>query len=102
MACWKSLSEKIAETDRKLNELKLNLKEFEDFLDLTRENQEEIKNFAENSKNYDRETWESLKQDEKEVEERILFEFENIQNPKKTQEVLSERGKVQPHWLFVK
>ncbi len=106
MAYSKTIIEKISMTERKLSELNLQLKRFEDLykdlLDLFETNKEDLRCFVENPKNYDSETWDLLKQEEKEIEERIHFEFENVSDPNKTTEIMAERGKVQQHWLFVR
>jgi hypothetical protein len=48
------------------------------------------------------EEWEALQQHKKEIDENLSAKMKNIRDPVKQQKKFSERGQIQPHWLFVR
>ncbi len=100
------LQEKINKTDRKLVELNLHIQQlnsdYQEYLNEIALNPEELKEFVENSDNFSPDLWTQLHNEKKEMEERLNKELNNVNDAKKTQDAMSERGKVQPHWVFMR
>lgn len=61
----------------------------------------QLTTFIENPNNFSQENWETLLQQRKALDEKLLRELLNVSNPKKTQAAFKQR-QVQPHWLFVR
>jgi hypothetical protein len=61
----------------------------------------QLTTFIENPNNFSQENWDTLMQQRKALDEKLLRELLNVSNPKKTQAAFKERH-VQPHWLFVR
>ena len=57
--------------------------------------------FIENKDNFSNDNWNTLLEQRKALDEKLLRELLNVSNPKKTQEAY-KKMQVQPHWLFVK
>lgn len=106
MVIEEKLEEKIHRTERKLMELSLHIQhlhhEYQEILNEFALTPEQIKEFAENSENFPPPLWEQLQQEKKEMDEKLEQELNNVQDTSKTQKTISERGKVQQHWLFVR
>lgn len=61
----------------------------------------QLTTFIEDQTNFSQENWETLMQQRKALDEKLLRELLNVSNPKKTQAAFKQR-QVQPHWLFVR
>lgn len=106
MVIEQKLEEKIHRTERRLLELSLHLQRLNqehqkllEELDLT---PEQLKDFVENPENFPPPIWEQLQKEKKEWDEKLDLELKNVRNANKTKSVLSERGTIQQHWLFVR
>lgn len=62
---------------------------------------DQLTTYLENKDNFSEENWNSLLEQRKALDEKLLRELLNISNPKKTQESFKKMN-VQPHWLFVR
>ena len=51
--------------------------------------------------NFSEDEWETVNNEKKKLNEKLLRELLNISNPKKTQAAYQSRN-IQPHWLFVR
>lgn len=62
---------------------------------------EQLTAYIGNKDNFSEENWQTLLDQRKALDEKLLRELLNISNPKKTQEKRKQMN-VQPHWLFVR
>ena len=62
---------------------------------------EQLTTYIENKDNFSEENWQTLLDQRKALDEKLLREMLNISNPKKTQETRKQLN-VQQHWLFVR
>lgn len=62
---------------------------------------EQISAFVGNKEHFTEENWETLLEQNHKLEEKLKRELDNIRNPKKVKNSLSDM-RVQPHWLFVR
>lgn len=106
MVTEEKLETKIHRTERKLVELSVHIqrlnREYQEIIDELALAPDELKNFAENPENFDPPIWEQLQQEKKQMDERLDLELNNVQDANKTKHTISERGKVQQHWLHVR
>jgi len=106
MAIEEKLEDKIHRTERKLKELFLHLqrldREYQTLLKELDTTPEQLQAFAENPDNFSPALWEELQNAKKELEEKLKLKLDNVCDANKTKKTLSEKGKVQKHWLFVR
>lgn len=57
--------------------------------------------FLENQNNFSGENWQTITEQRKALDEKLLRELMNISNPKKTQKTFKQRH-VQSHWIYVR
>lgn len=62
---------------------------------------EQLTAFVENKDNFSEENWNTLLEQRKALDEKLLRELQNVSNPQKTKKTLKTMN-VQPHWLFVR
>jgi hypothetical protein len=62
---------------------------------------QQLTTFIENQANFSEKDWQTLTDQRKALDEKLLRELLNISNPKQTQKAFKQRN-VQPHWLFVR
>jgi len=62
---------------------------------------EQLTAYIGNKDNFSEDNWQTLLDQRKALDEKLLRELLNISNPKKTQEKRKQMN-VQPHWLFVR
>ena len=106
MVINEKLEEKIHKTERKLIELSIHIqrldREYQQLLDELALTPEQIKEFAENPKNFSPPIWEQLQNEKKLAEEKLNLALNNVRDANNTKKTFSEKGKVQQHWLFVR
>ena len=57
--------------------------------------------YIENEKNFTTDNWNTLQDQQKQLNEKLLRDLLNIRNPKKAKESFKQMH-VQPHWLYVR
>lgn len=62
---------------------------------------DQLTTFIEKKENFSEENWNTLLEQRKALDEKLLRELLNVTNPKKTKEAY-KKMLVQPHWLFVR
>lgn len=62
---------------------------------------EQLTTFVENKDNFSEDNWNTLLEQRKVLDEKLLRELQNVSNPQKTKKTLQTMN-VQPHWLFVR
>jgi len=106
MVINEKLEEKIHKTERKLIELSIHIqrldREYKQLLEELALTPEQIKEFAENPENFSPPIWEQLQKEKKLSEEKLNLALNNVRDANNTNKILSEKGKVQQHWLFVR
>ena len=106
MTLKKALEEKIQHTQVKMQELSVGMEKLEeDYQELLKElglTPEELQNYAENPHNYSPPIWEKLQNEKKMLDEKLDLALNNIRDPLKAQEALSERATIQNHWIYVR
>jgi chromosome segregation ATPase len=106
MAIEEKLEDKIHRTERKLLELSLHAQrlnlEYQQLLGEWALTSEQLKEFTENPVNFSSAIWDQLQKEKKELEEKLNLQLNNVRNANKTQDILSEQGRIQQHWLFVR
>lgn len=99
------LEKKIEKNNQSINELAIRIETLNRHADeLFNElsvTGEQISTFIENKDHFTEENWNTLIEQRKALEEKLLRELANIRNPQKIKKTLSEL-RVQPHWLFVR
>jgi hypothetical protein len=106
MPLKKALEEKIQHTQLKMQELSVGMEKLEeDYQELLKElglTSEELQNYAENPDNYSPPIWEQLQNEKKMLDEMLNMSLNNIRDPLKAQEALSERATIKNHWIYVR
>lgn len=106
MAFDEKLESKIKQTDRELLKLLLRMqrlnREHEELLDELAMTSDQAVNFVDNPDNFSPAIKQELLDEKKKLEERLNLQLSNVRNANKTKNVMSERGQVQQHWLFVR
>lgn len=106
MVIEEKLGEKIHKTEKKLRELSLHIQrlngEYQQCLEELNSTPEQLKNFAEDPDNFSESIWKQLQEEKKELDENLEKELNNVVDANKTKKTLSEKSKVQPHWLFIR
>ena len=62
---------------------------------------EQLTTFIENKDNFSEENWDTMQEQRKVLDEKLLRELLNVSNPKKTRDAFKNMH-AQPHWLFVR
>jgi hypothetical protein len=62
---------------------------------------EQLTTFIENKDNFSEENWNTMQEQRKALDEKLLRELVNVSNPKKTRDAFKNLN-AQPHWLFVR
>jgi|GEM_PF-2794124 len=100
------LQENIHITERKLTELSIQVqrldRDYESLLKQWGLTPEEVKEFVEEAAHFSPSVWEDLQNEKKQMDEKLNLELSNVLNGNKIKQVLSEKGKIQQHWLFVR
>lgn len=98
--------EKIRQSDRKLLELLLQIERLDhNYKSLLKElnfTRESLKEYVENPDNFSPSLLEYLKNEKKQLDDKLNSELNHVPDVNKTQQTLSEKGQVQQHWLFVR
>jgi uncharacterized membrane-anchored protein YhcB (DUF1043 family) len=106
MSIKEKLEEKIQKTERKLNEVAISLKrldrEYQQLLEELALTPEQLSGYVENPDNFSPPIWEYLQNEKKKLDEKLNLELSHVSDPLKTKKTFSERGNIQPHWLFVR
>ena len=106
MKIKEKLEEKIYKTERHLNELSIQIERFrQEHQELMHElglTTEELEEFAESRENFPEFLGEDLQREKKQINERLDLAFNQLNNMNKTQSTISEKGKIQQHWMFVR
>lgn len=89
---------KIADADVQIENLDQNVTRFLNELPLTIE---QLNTFLANQENFTAEEWQSLQNMQKQLDQKLQLELENIRNPIKAKKNYSDRN-VQRHWLYVR
>jgi hypothetical protein len=100
-----NIEKKIQETDKKLKEFSITLKqldlEYQQVLEELALTPEQLQEFV-SPDQFSPIVWEMLQEEQKEWDERLNLELNNIRDPLNTQKAIEEKGHVQQHWLFVR
>lgn len=106
MPLKKALEEKIQHTQLKMQELSVGMEKLEeDYQELLKElglTSEELQNYAENPDNYSPPIWEQLQNEKKMLDEKLNLALNNVRDPLKVKQALSECGTIQNHWIHVR
>jgi hypothetical protein len=106
MSLERKIEQNIQETQIKINKADIMLEQLEhDFSQLMQElnlTVEDAHQYIANPSNFTPEIWEELQNQKKQLDEKLQLELKNIKNPLKIKKSFSERGTIQPHWLFVR
>lgn len=62
---------------------------------------EQLTAFISNKEAFSEENWNTLTEQRKSLEEKLLLELASVRNPLKTKKTYQDRH-IQPHWLFVR
>ena len=100
------IQEKISRTEKKLTELSIQTDRLhQDYLNLVNElglTSAELRHFIENRENFDSSMWDLLEAEKRKLDEKLNLELNNVIDVNKTKQTMSEKGKVQQHWLFIR
>lgn len=106
MVINKNIEEKFQRTERKLKELSITLQrlndEYQQFLKDLALTPTQLKEYVNDPANFSPSIWEQLQDEKKKLDEKLNLELSNLRDPLKVKEIFSEKGKIQPHWLFVR
>lgn len=105
MSLEKKIEAKIQNTRKKLQEIEINLENLQRELQILEENStssEDMAAFIENKDNFSNPIWEKLQKEKKILEEKMNRELNSIPDPNLNKKAYSEKGTIQPHWIFVR
>src|SRR5437016_125699 len=104
MSLEQKLEKNFHRTQKKMKELTIEMERLErEYQQMLKEfglSSEQLKEFAENSENFSPPIWEQLQKEKKQLDEKLDLSLNNIRDPAKAKKALSEKGTVQPHWIF--
>lgn len=98
--------EKLDCKQKSLREISINLekldREYHELMTELNLEPHHIKNYIEEPSNFSEPIWELLKNEQKKLDAKLDLSLKSIKDPIKLKKTFSERGSVQPHWIFVR
>lgn len=100
------IDKKMTQHEKKIKELSIQTetleREFNQFLNEMKVTREQIRKFVGSKEYFTEENWEEIQKQQKELDQKLLVQLRNIQNPLKTKKTMAERKDITPQWLYVK
>lgn len=105
MFLQKNPEDNLLDQEKKLQELLIQIENLDQasdkFLEELNVTEDQLTQFISNRHHFDEDTWATLSEQKKILDDKIETQLKSIHNPLKTKKTYKER-RIQNHWLYVK